>query len=467
METRQAGRLSFGEENFGTAQLGDRRRTRRLVETADRMVRHPGGTLPDKLPLPAALKGLYRLVDPQAVTHAAVLKPHRELTLERMRIHDGVVLTIHDTTELDYTGKKFLQTIGQIGNGSRRGYLCHNTLAVDARSREVIGLANQILFCRPEVCDNESRQARRERATRESRLWKRGSEAIGPAPPGKHWVDVCDRGADLFEYLDHKHLHQQSYLVRSKHNRWVFVERDGPHGRGKLHDLARELPELGRKEVDVRARDGRPGRTVQVRVAAGAVSLIPPQQKRGEYRNEPLSTWVVHVREIDPPAGVEPVEWILLTNVPATSFKEACERIDWYRCRWIIEEFHKAQKTGCGIELPQFTNEERLDPVIALLSVVALSLLKLRSASRQPDAAVRPATEVVPAMHVAVLAGWRFGTAATDLTVHEFFYALARLGGHQNRKHDHPPGWLVLWRGWMKLQSMVEGAAAMGVTKCG
>ncbi len=467
METRQAGRLSFGEENFGTAPLGDRRRTRRLVETADRMVRHPGGTLPDKLPLPAALKGLYRLVDPQAVTHAAVLKPHRELTLQRMRVHDGVVLTIHDTTELDYTGKKFLQTIGQIGNGSRRGYLCHNTLAVDSRSREVIGLANQILFCRPEVCDNESRQARRERATRESRLWKRGSEAIGPAPPGKRWVDVCDRGADLFEYLDYKHLHQELYLVRSKHNRWVLVERDGQRVRCKLHDIARELPELGRKEVDVGARDGRPARTVQVRVAAGAVSLIPPKQKRGEHRDEPLSTWVVHVREIDPPAGVEPVEWILLTNVSVKSFEDACERIDWYRCRWIIEEYHKAQKTGCGIELPQFTNQERLEPVIALLSVVALSLLKLRSASRQPDAAVRPATQVVPAMHVAVLAGWRFGTAATDLTVHEFFYALARLGGHQNRKHDHPPGWLVLWRGWMKLQSMVEGAAAMGVTKCG
>lgn len=467
METRQAERLSFGEENFGTARLGDRRRTRRLVETADRMVRHPGGTLPDKLPWPAALKGLYRLVDPQAVTHAAVLKPHRELTLQRMRVHDGVVLTIHDTTELDYTGKKFLQAIGQIGNGSRRGYLCHNTLAVDAGSREVIGLANQILFCRPEVGETESRQARRERATRESRLWKRGSEAIGPSPPGKHWVDVCDRGADLFEYLDFKHLHQQLYLVRSKHNRWVLVERDGQRVRCKLHDTARELPELGRKEVNVRARDGRPARSVKVRVAAGAVSLIPPKQKRGEHGDEPLSTCVVHVREIDPPAGVEPVEWILLTNVPIKSFEEACERIDWYRCRWIIEEFHKAQKTGCGIELPQFTTEERLDPVIALLSVVALSLLKLRSASRHPDAAVRPAIQVVPAMHVAVLAGWRFGAATTDLTVHEFFYALARLGGHQNRKHDHPPGWLVLWRGWMKLQSMVEGAAAMGVTKCG
>ena len=80
------------------------------------------------------------------MTHAGVLQPHRELALQRRRVHDGVVLTIHETTELDYTGKKCLQTIGQIGHGSRRGYLCPNTLAVDARSREVIGLPGQILF---------------------------------------------------------------------------------------------------------------------------------------------------------------------------------------------------------------------------------------------------------------------------------------------------------------------------------
>jgi hypothetical protein len=467
METQQARRLSFGELHFGGVDVGDRRRTRRLVDTADRMLEHPGGTLPDKLRSPASLKGLYRLVTCSAVTHESVLRSHRDRTLQRMREHNGVVLVVHDTTELDYTGKSTLRKIGQIGNGSHRGYLCHNSLAVDPRTGEVLGLANQILFCRPEVSEGETRDARRERATRESRLWKQGSQAIGPAPQGKRWVDVCDRGGDLLEYLDQRHVLSQAYVVRSKHDRWVQVEQDGQTARSKLHGLARSLPELGRRTVEISSHGGKAARTAEVGIAAAAVTLLPPAQPRGEYRGVPLRTWVVHVREIDPPKGCEAVEWILLTDVPARTFAEACERVDWYRCRWIIEEYRKAQKTGCGIEDLQFTFEERLEPVIALLSVVALSLLHLRTVSRRTDAAIRPAVEIVPETHVSVLSGWRFGAVRMDLTVHEFFYALARLGGHQNRRHDHPPGWIVLWRGWTKLQSMVDGALAVGLLKCG
>jgi len=44
--------------------------------------------------------------------------------------------------------------------------------------------------------------------------------------------------------------------------------------------------------------------------------------------------------------------------------------------------------------------------------------------------------------------------------------ALGRLGGHQNRKSDGPPGWLTLWRGWNDLHLMVMGARAAGLKKC-
>jgi hypothetical protein len=121
-----------------------------------------------------------------------------------MREHPGVVLPVHDTTQLDYTGKQSLANLGQVAKGFHRGYLCHNTLAVTAGGR-VLGLAGQILHKRPDVPKREVRKTRRDRPDRETRLWKRGSEAVGPPPPGAVWVDVCDRGADLFEYLDHKH----------------------------------------------------------------------------------------------------------------------------------------------------------------------------------------------------------------------------------------------------------------------
>jgi len=141
--------------------------------------------------------------------------------------------------------------------------------------------------------------------------------------------------------------------------------------------------------------------------------------------------------------------------------------IDWYEYRWIIEEYHKGMKTGCGVEQLQFTSEDRLQPMIALLSVVTLTLLNLRDASRRPDAKIRLATEIISLDYVRVLSGWRHKQQRDDWTIHDFFFALARLGGHQNRKSDKQPGWLVLWRGWTTLQAMVDGATAIRRKKCG
>ena len=82
-------------------------------------------------------------------------------------------------------------------------------------------------------------------------------------------------------------------------------------------------------------------------------------------------------------------------------------------------------------------------------------------------AAARPASDVVSVEYVRVLSGWRYGHVRDDHTIWDFFYALARLGGHQNRKHDKQPGWLVLWRGWTTLQAMLDGADAIRRKKCG
>lgn len=100
--------------------------------------------------------------------------------------------------------------------------------------------------------------------------------------------------------------------------------------------------------------------------------------------------------------------------------------------------------------------------MIALLSVVAATRLTLRDASRDEETASRPATQYVDRRYVAILSAWRYKEQRPDLTVREFYMALARLGGHQNRKRDKPPGWIVLWRGWMAMQQMLDGAEAVG-----
>jgi len=456
---------TFGEKNFAHAQLGDKRRTKRLVQLVDQMCLRPGGTLPQKLRSPADLQAFYRLMRKDDVTHEAILAAHRQATLERIASLATPVLILHDTTELEYTTHKSLDDLGPIGNGTRRGYITHNSLAVDAQTRDVLGLCHQILHRRVRAPKSETRAQKDKRQSRESRLWLQGTE---PLPNSWQLVDVCDRGADTSEFLAHEVASGRRFVIRSASDRCILLGH-GPREEsetGKLRAYARSLPSAGTWTLQVTSkaelrsprRAGKKQLMVRKkRTANMAVAFAPVQITPSAGSCPPLKVWLLRVWEIDPPAGEERLEWFLLTNEPVRTFADAYRVVGWYECRWIIEEFHKGMKTGCRVESAQFTSEDRLQPAIALLSVVTLTLLELRQASRQPDANTRKASTVIGESYVEMLSLWRHKKIQRDWTVHEFYYALARLGGHQNRKHDHPPGWQVLWEGWKELLPMVLG----------
>jgi hypothetical protein len=456
----------FGQVHFGACMLGDQRLVKRAVTTADALLRHPGGTLPQKLGRKELL-GFYDLANNPKTNHQNMIEGHLQHTRMMAEACAGVVLFIHDTTEADYSGLS-IDDLGSLGSGHTRGLLLHNVLAVEYAGRQVLGLAGQLVHCRRRAPRNESRKARLEHPGRESRLWVRGVETVGGVPAGKRWVNLMDRGGDNFESLERQEKLGQCYVVRSRVNRHIQVQDVlGRKRRAKLHHYARKLPRLGNRTLSVASQENQPAREAKVAVAAGAVRLLAPQVKRGQYWVEALDVWVVHVKETDAPKGVEPLEWILLSNVLTQTRDQAWERVDWYQCRPIVEELHKAQKTGCGMELPQFTTRKALEVTIAMLSVVAVQLLRLRDLSRREDATTRRADEVIDPRYVEVLSLWRFKEARRGLSVRDFLHALGRLGGHLGRTHDRPPGWLVLWRGWMELQRLVEGAQLMRLTRSG
>lgn len=466
--------LSFGQRTFNGIDLGDQRRTARLIQAADDLCRHPGGTLPDKFPKPADLRAFYRLMNCPAVTHDILLNAHAEDTRGRIAAcgTDDVVLVIHDATELDYTTRRTLcQRMGQIGKGTGRGYLCHNSLAVRLSAEpthgtivpETLGLLSQILHHRPRVSKNETRKQARERLSRESRLWQRGVQACGPTPGPARTVDVSDSLSDVFEYMAYEVTHDRLFVLRAKENRRL-AEPLG--GEAYLFDAVRTLPAMGQRTLKIAASPGRTARTTQVQVAFTPVCIATPNRKSGDYAPVPLDLWAVRVWEPNTPADEEPLEWVLLTNLPVQTLQDAFERVNWYELRWIVEEYHKGMKTGCGIETLQFDTPEAAEPAIALLSAVATTLLRLRDAARAPDADRRRATEVVDRVYVEALASCYPGRLKSNATVLAFYMHVARLGGHQNRKGDGFPGWLTLWRGWTKLESVVTGFTARPRT-CG
>jgi hypothetical protein len=456
---------ALAERHFGGARLGDARRARRLVSAAEHILRHPSGGLPQKVGGGwAQVMGLYRLLAAPAVTHAAVLAPHRAAVLDRLRGHDGVVLLLHDATELNFSHVDALrEQLGHVGSGRgrARGLVAHHTLAVTPAGA-VLGLVNQALHRRDRVDPRETKARKRARPTRESRLWLAGCEATGAAPAGRVWVDVADRGADAFEFISYLRRAGRHFVIRSAKDR--KLDGDDHVGADRVHDhlhrYARDLPELGRRTLDVSAQAGgrREARRATVAVSAGPATIGPNRWTRGEHDGRPVGLWVVRVAEVDPPAGVAPPEWILLTDLPAETFAGACRAVDYYARRPLVEELHKGMKTGLGVERLRFEHADRLEPAVALLSVVAALLLGLRHAARRADADVTPATDLVPALWVRVLSGRVEKRPRDDLSVAEFLRGVARLGGHLGRKGDGPPGWLTLWRGWNDLQLMVAGA---------
>lgn len=268
--------------------------------------------------------------------------------------------------------------------------------------------------------------------------------------------------------MEHELKSGRRFVIRDGKVRKVYAGHSRQGRQQYLRKCAHSLSELGRFTMDVQAQKGRKARTAAEFVVRGsAVLMLPPHARYGHHGREPLPLYVVCVSEVKPPQGEKPIEWLLLTNEPVHTLADAQRVVAWYERRWIIEEYHKGMKTGCGIEDLQFTAVERLEPAIALLSAVALTLLNLRDASRRPDAHTRRATAAVAAEYVEVLSLWRHRKTRLGWTIHDFFFALARLGGHQNRQRDHRPGWLVLWRGWSKLQLMLDGYHAAQHKKCG
>jgi hypothetical protein len=209
-----------------------------------------------------------------------------------------------------------------------------------------------------------------------------------------------------------------------------------------------------RADLKLEATKKRPARTAHLQMSWGRVRLLAPENRKATRDLPPLVVWVVRVWEPNPPEGIEALEWVLLCSMCTQSAVQAWQRVDWYRCRWIVEDYHQGLKTGCRIEQRHLQNYEGLRRLLGLLGPVAVRLLQLRATARQePELA---AQEVLPADVVQVVATLAHVSLA-QLTAQQAWYTIAGYGGYQGRKGDGPPGWKTLWKGWLYIQALVEG----------
>jgi hypothetical protein len=453
---------AWAEQNFGECELGDRRRNKRLVKYATQVVAKPDGSTLDQAEKWGDVKAVYRLMNVEDVMPAAIIAPHCRTT--RAACQTGQVkLIVNDTTELDYTSLKKTTGLGPIGNGHGRGFFAHSALMVDAATHVVDGLAAQELFHR-RPCTSRKKCARnttRRSESRESAVWGRVIDAVGAPPEGVKWLHVCDRGADDFEVF-HRAIHQCcGFVIRAARLNRKVQTLDGRELR--LAAVLNELPWRGEREVEVPAKGKQPKRTACLTLRHGLVKLPRPRTLTPWLKNHPgaglLTLNVVELIELDPPANCQRIRWILYTTEPANSVAAADLVIEYYECRWTVEDYHKCWKTGCQVESRQYTTADSLERIAAVSAVVAVRLLQMRTAAKEtPD---RPADEIAPKEWINMLCAIRKIRNNDRLTIREFVRQLAGLGGFLMRKRDGEPGWITLWRGTEKLILCLRGAEAL------
>jgi len=452
MNTVSSSPADWAYQQWGTCALGDRRRTARAVRIGERIAAQPEASLPKQMGSWRALQGAYRLLNNTAVTFEQLLTPHWEAT----RVAAGqvpVALLVQDWTTLDYSAHPQTQGIGPVGSRRQRGMLLHSVLAVEPRQRQVLGLAYAQVLIRAEQRVRETRHVRQGSA--EGQAWEQGVTALGTAPVGVTWVHVSDRESDIFEYLLACRTYAKHFVVRAYHNRRLTPATERLNA-GHLLDQVRTWPAAPGSApgyaVEVAATSTHAKRQAQIVVSWGQVQLTPPSYL---HAMAPLGVQVVRAWEPDPPPGVEAVEWILLTSWPVTSLADALQIVHWYECRWLVEDYHQCLKTGCRVEHTQLDAGPDLQRLLGFLAPVAVRLLQLRQAVRvAPEA---PAQTAVEPVTVKLLAAY-FHLDAAPLTLKDFWRLVAQLGGHLGRKHDGPPGWRTLWKGWQQLSDWVTGA---------
>ena len=456
MDTLELDVRRWSEQQFGECDLGDRRRTRRAVQAAAQFAANPDGSTPVQTESWGDCHGVYRLFHEKDVTFRALTAPHYRRTIARK---EGHYLLLGDTTTVDFGVRREVEGLKPVGDGHGQGFLLHSSLMVDAEKAMVIGLAGQTVYYRKPVPKGEKARQRLERK-RESRIWGEVIDQVGTAPENVRFTHIFDRGADNYEVYCKLLLTKVDWVVRAAQLKRLI---EPPRGKKRqLQKYLRGLPLSGRYELVMPARSGQSARNARVEVRFGPLTLPRPKDCSRFVRKcgiENISLHVVEVREVKAPEGLKPLHWVLLTSHAVNSFEEALTVIEYYEKRPIIEEFHKALKTGCRLEHRQYRTAKRLEAVTAMFSVLAVRLLQLRTAARtDPE---RPAEEVVPRRWVKMLRTVQKGRHCAIHTVYEFYRALARLGGFLARKCDGEPGWITLWQGLEKLILLLRGAEAM------
>lgn len=450
--------MSWITDELGKVNLGDKRLNKRCAVLLERLSDKPTLSIPGACKGWAETQAAYRFFSHEKVTKDTILLPHIESTKERMRQHP-VVLCVEDSSFINHDSQRETKGLGPHTSEAEHGYFLHPQLAMTPE-RLCLGTLRLYSWIRDGEFGKRKTHQKKPIEEKESHRWIEGYRKtceLQKELAETQLVYIADRECDIYELFTEGLKGEASWLIRAVRNRKT---REG----GKLRENLLQQPALGTLTLSLSNQKKRKRRKATLTLYSTSMKLQGPRRYKQDCLPDVNVSAILAV-EKNAPAGEEPLDWLILTDMEISSFESAKEKLSWYACRWQIEIFFNTLKSGCAIEKLQLETRERLEAAVALYMIIAWRLLYIKTLNRIfPD---------IPCDKVFDEAEWQAIYLITQHKIppreppalHSMIKMLALLGGYLNRKNDPPPGPKVLWIGLQRARDFVLALNAQKIIR--
>ncbi|MCM1001617.1 MAG: IS4 family transposase, partial [Wolbachia endosymbiont of Melophagus ovinus] len=451
------------ERELKHVNLGDIRLNKRLIKTGYCIEGKASGSINQSCSRWKEAKGAYRLFSNEKLKDKEIYSSHYKETMERIK-GNQFVFSVQDTSYLDFDSHIKTKGLGSISKAytkHKMGLMLHSALIL-SKDGLPLGLSSQQCWARS-IREEETAQEKAHRKyctsieEKESYKWIAGlKETINNLPPNVQLITLGDREADIFKFLWVTETLGSFYVIRNRANRkFICTE----VGKTDLQTRIAQLPVKKKISLEV-IKDGHQRSrkaNIEIKYMEGYIPIRAPyiygSKDTAHKINDKIPVYVVSAKEIDPPEGLEAIDWTLLTNVPVNNTLDAIERINWYKLRWKIEEYFRVLKSGCKIESSRLATKERLQKLIAIKSIIAFKILYLTKVALSNP--METCTKILSneEWKALYIREHRIATLPEEPpNIKQAVIWLGKLGGFMNRKSDNLPGTMTLWRGYENLK---------------
>jgi hypothetical protein len=390
-------------------------------------------------------KAVYRMLKNDDLNKESILAAHRDSAAKRGE-DCRVLLAVQDTMAVNYNGHKKTEGLG---------YNCEQSLGVNIHSCLLItpegiplGVLAQSMISREESADKKlTKSAKRLRPIeeKESFRWLETMEtAAANAPKQAGLIHIADREGDIYELFALASRSGQKFVIRAIH------DRRNTNNEHIIEKLSAAKPVCKtRVTIPANRQKKTKEREAVLTVRYENFDVAKPQIRRKDTELEPsLPLCLISLKEENPPDAIEPVEWLLMTNLEIGNAEDAVRAAEYYKQRWKIERFHFVLKSGCEIEKIQQRSLDGIEMMILLYSIISVNIMQLTFISRQyphtPCELIFAKNEWVTLYRAA---NRTTQSPDTPYSMTDAVRYIAVLGGASGAKSDGPPGLKVIWLG--------------------